>query len=108
MKKYILIVDDIHPIFIERAEALGYECDYQPLIKPDAAYQILNNYTGLVIRSKFRVDKTVIDLAPNLRFICRAGAGMDNIDEAYAQQKKLQLINAPEGNMDAVGEHAVG
>ena len=108
MKKNILIVDDIHPIFIERAEALGYECDYQPLIKPDAAYQLLNNYTGLVIRSKFRVDKTVMDLAPNLRFICRAGAGMDNIDEGYARQKNLQLINAPEGNMDAVGEHAIG
>lgn len=108
MKKKILIVDDIHPIFIERAEAMGYECHYQPLIKPDAAYPLLNNYNGLVIRSKFRVDKTVIDLAPNLRFICRAGAGMDNIDETYAQQKNLQLINAPEGNMDAVGEHAIG
>jgi D-3-phosphoglycerate dehydrogenase len=107
MKKNILIVDDIHPIFMERAEALGYTCDYQPLIKPAEAMEIIGNYAGLVIRSKFNVDRKVIDAASNLRFVCRAGAGMDNIDEAYAAEKNIQLINAPEGNMDAVGEHAV-
>ena len=108
MKKNILIVDDIHPIFMERAEALGYTCDYQPLIKPAEALEIIGNYAGLVIRSKFNVDRKVIDAATSLRFVCRAGAGMDNIDEAYAAEKNIQLINAPEGNMDAVGEHAVG
>ena len=106
--KNILIVDDIHPIFMEQAEALGYHCDYQPAIKPEQAYQIIGSYEGLVIRSKFLVDRKVIDLAKNLKFICRAGAGMDNIDEAYANEKGIKLINAPEGNMDAVGEHAVG
>jgi len=108
MKKNILIVDDIHPIFIEQAEAMGYTCDYRPTIKPDEAYEILSNYGGMVIRSKFLVDKKVLDLSTDLRFICRAGAGMDNIDEAYAIAKGIILINAPEGNMDAVGEHAVG
>lgn len=108
MKNNILIVDDIHPIFIEQAEAMGYTCNYQPTIKADEAFAILNNYDGLVIRSKFQVDKTVIDLAPNLRFICRAGAGMDNIDEDYALKQNITLINAPEGNSDAVGEHAIG
>lgn len=107
-KKNILIVDDIHPIFIEQAEALGYTCDYQPTIKPDAAYTILGNYEGLVIRSKFQVTKEVLDMAAKLQFICRAGAGMDNIDEDYARAEGIVLINAPEGNMDAVGEHAVG
>ncbi|MEO6849840.1 MAG: NAD(P)-dependent oxidoreductase, partial [Mucilaginibacter sp.] len=108
MKKNILIVDDIHPIFMEQAEALGYHCDYQPTIKPEEAYAILPDYEGLVIRSKFLVDKKVLDLAKNLQFVCRAGAGMDNIDETYALEKGIKLINAPEGNMDAVGEHAVG
>jgi D-3-phosphoglycerate dehydrogenase len=108
LKNNILIVDDIHPVFIEQAEELGYTCNYQPLIKPDAAYEILSEYAGLVIRSKFKMDKKVIDLATNLHFICRAGAGMDNIDEDYARAKNITLINAPEGNMDAVGEHAVG
>ncbi len=108
MKNRILIADDIHPIFIEQAEALGYTCDYQPQIKLDEALQIIAGYEGLVIRSKFNVDKQVIDTATNLHFVCRAGAGMDNIDEAYAKQKNIALINASEGNMDAVGEHAIG
>src|SRR3569832_982744 len=108
MNKNILIVDDIHPIFIERAEAMGYHCDYKPAIKPDEAYELLASYEGLVIRSKFLVDKNVLDLSTNLKFVCRAGAGMDNIDEDYAIEKGVTLINAPEGNMDAVGEHAVG
>jgi len=108
MKKNILIVDDIHPVFIEQAEALGYTCDYRPLIKASEAFEIIGDYAGLVIRSKFNVDRSVIDAATSLRFVCRAGAGMDNIDEAYAAEKNIKLINAPEGNMDAVGEHAVG
>lgn len=107
-KKNILIVDDIHPVFIEQAEALDYRCDYQPTIKPEEAYEIIGRYDGLVIRSKFLVTKQVIDISKNLQFICRAGAGMDNIDEDYARGKGVLLINAPEGNMDAVGEHAVG
>lgn len=107
MKKNILIVDDIHPVFIEQVEAMGYQCDYQPLIKSDEALKIIGNYTGLLIRSKFNVDRKVMDSA-NLRFICRAGAGMDNIDVDYAAEKNIQLINASEGNMDAVGEHATG
>jgi D-3-phosphoglycerate dehydrogenase len=108
LKKRILIADDIHPIFIEQAEALGYECDYQPQIKLDEALQIIAGYDGLVIRSKFNVDRQLMDIATKLQFVCRAGAGMDNIDDAYAAQKNIALINASEGNMDAVGEHAVG
>ena len=108
MKKRILIADDIHPIFIEQAEAQGYSCDYQPQIKLNEALQIIANYEGFVIRSKFNVDRQVMDAGVNLQFVCRAGAGMDNIDEAYASQKNITLINASEGNMDAVGEHTIG
>ena len=108
MKNNILIVDDIHPVFIEQAGALGYTCNYQPDITPAEALSIISEYTGLLIRSKFQVDKTTLDTATNLRFICRAGAGMDNIDEDYAIKKGIHLLNAPEGNSDAVGEHAIG
>ncbi len=87
---------------------MGYSCDYQPAITAQQALDIMANYEGLVIRSKFNVDKQVMDAGTNLRFICRAGAGMDNIDEAYAKQKNITLINASEGNMDAVGEQAIG
>jgi D-3-phosphoglycerate dehydrogenase len=108
LKNNILIVDDVHPIFMEQAEAKGYTCDYRPTIKTEEALQIIGNYAGLVIRSKFQVTKQVFDLATNLQFVARAGAGMDNIDEAYAAEKGIKLINAPEGNSDAVGEHAIG
>ncbi len=108
MKINILIVDDIDPIFIKMVEAAGCQCDYQPLIKPDEALQIIGNYEGLVMRSKFKLNRQYLDAGKNLRFVCRAGAGMDNIDEEYAAEKGITLINAPEGNMDAVGEHAIG
>jgi D-3-phosphoglycerate dehydrogenase len=108
LKNNILIVDDVYPVFMERAEAMGYHCDYSPDITKQKAFDVISDYEGLVIRSKFLVDKQFLDLAKSLRFVCRAGAGMDNIDEAYAAEKNITLINAPEGNMDAVGEHAVG
>jgi D-3-phosphoglycerate dehydrogenase len=108
LKNNILIVDDIHPIFMEQAEAMGFHCDYRPLIKPDEALQIIGGYEGLVMRSKFKLNRQYLDAGKNLRFVCRAGAGMDNIDEAYAAKRGITLLNAPEGNMDAVGEHAVG
>ena len=106
--KNILIVDDLHPIFIEQVEALGYTCNYKPTIKLDEVLAMIANYEGLMVRSKFQVDRAFLDAATNLKFIARAGAGMDNIDEAYAAEKGVTLVNAPEGNRDAVGEHAVG
>ena len=108
MEKNILIVDDIHPIFMKMVETVGYHCDYQPTIKPLEALQIIGNYNGLVMRSKFKLTREYLDAGRNLRFVCRAGAGMDNIDEPCAAEKGIILINAPEGNMDAVGEHAIG
>ncbi|MBU0697137.1 MAG: phosphoglycerate dehydrogenase, partial [Bacteroidetes bacterium] len=104
----ILIIDDLHPAFKIAAEQIGFEVDDQPLIKKEKVLEILKDYVGLAIRTKFRVDKEVIDMAPNLKFVARAGAGMDNIDVAEADEKNIHLINAPEGNADAVGEHCVG
>lgn len=104
----ILIVDDIHEILLEKLQRAGIAYDYQPQITRSEAEQLIPDYDGLIIRSKFQVDKAFIDLAPRLRFIGRAGAGMDNIDDRYAQEKKITLISANEGNRDAVGEHMIG
>ena len=108
MSNKILIVDDLHPAFKLAAEDMGFEVDDLPLIKKEEVLKILPNYIGLAIRTKFRVDEEVMNAAPNLKFVARAGAGMDNIDVAIADKKNIQLINAPEGNCDAVGEHAIG
>lgn len=106
--KRILIVDDLHPTFAEQATKLGYECTIEPLFTRAQALAVLADYHGLAIRTKFQVDREVIDAGRNLSFIARAGAGMDNIDEPYARSKGIVCINAPEGNRDAVGEHAIG
>lgn len=104
----VLIVDDIHPVFLEKLQQKNIAFDYRPAIGREETLDIIARYTGLVIRSKFKVDAAFLDAAPQLTFIARGGAGMDNIDEAYALQKGVLLLNAPEGNRDAVGEHMVG
>jgi D-3-phosphoglycerate dehydrogenase len=108
MKGKILIVDDLHPVFKERAIALGFEVDDLPLITREETLTILNHYVGIAVRTKFRIDADIFNAAPNLKFVARAGAGLDNIDEAYAAKRGIALLNAPEGNRDAVGEHAIG
>lgn len=108
MNNKILIVDDLHPAFKLAAEDLGFDVDDLPLIKKEEVLKILPNYIGLAIRTKFRVDEEVMNAGPNLKFVARAGAGMDNIDVTIAEKRNIQLINAPEGNSDAVGEHTIG
>ncbi|MFC3196421.1 NAD(P)-dependent oxidoreductase [Parapedobacter deserti] len=103
-----LIADDIHPVFLEKLQSKGIAFDYQPSIEKAQTLQIISQYTGLVIRSKFKVDAEFIDAAPHLSVIARGGAGMDNIDERYALDRGIILLNAPEGNRDAVGEHMIG
>ncbi|ANW96573.1 hydroxyacid dehydrogenase [Wenyingzhuangia fucanilytica] len=68
----------------------------------------ISDYDGIVIRSRFKIDKTFIDAASNLKFIARVGAGLESIDCDYAISKGIFLVAAPEGNMNAVGEHALG
>ncbi|MGE6220200.1 2-hydroxyacid dehydrogenase [Nubsella zeaxanthinifaciens] len=108
MSKKILIVDDLHPIFKEKAEALGYHVDDRPLITRAETLAVVKDYDGIAVRTKFRIDQELFDVAPKLQFVARAGAGLDNIDVDIAKQKGIALLAANEGNMDAVGEHAVG
>lgn len=108
MKSKILIVDDLHPVFKERAIRLGYDVDDRPEIDRAETLAVIDQYDGIAVRTKFRIDKELLDAASGLKFVARAGAGLDNIDEVCAGQLGIQLINAPEGNRDAVGEHATG
>lgn len=104
----ILIVDDIHPIFIDTMEQAGFLVDYEPFITYEEVLRSISDYEVLVLRSKFKVNCELIDLAKELKVIARAGAGMDNIDIDYAKSKNIQLISANEGNCDAVAEHMLG
>ncbi len=108
MNKKILIADQLHPAFKDEAEKLGYICDDMPGISRADTLDILKDYSGIAIRTKFLIDREIIDAGSNLEFIARAGAGMDNVDEEYAVARGIACINAPEGNRDAVGEHVIG
>ena len=104
----ILHLDTNHPLLWEQLEKAGFinEADYTST-KEEVESKI-ENYHGIVIRSRFKIDKTFIDKAKNLQFIARVGAGLESIDCEYAESKNIILIAAPEGNASAVGEHALG
>ncbi len=104
----ILHVDDNHPLLLEGLTAMGHENHLAYDVPLETLLPSLSQYDGLVIRSRFPIDKTFIDAATKLKFIARVGAGLENIDREYAQSKNIALIAAPEGNRNAVGEQALG
>jgi D-3-phosphoglycerate dehydrogenase len=104
----VLFIDSVHPRLQKELEAAGFICDLQYKWDKERIAQELVNYIGVVIRSRIKVDKELIDKGTNLKFIARAGAGMENIDVAYAHSKGIHCLHAPEGNRDAVGEHVLG
>lgn len=104
----VLFIDTTHPILPQKLEELGFQCDYFKDYQYNDYFNCIKDYDGVVIRSKIKLDKPIIDQAKNLRFIARVGAGLENIDVAYAESKGIHCINSPEGNRDAVAEHALG
>ncbi|MEE4197411.1 MAG: NAD(P)-dependent oxidoreductase [Bacteroidales bacterium] len=104
----VLFVDSTHQILPEKLSDAGFLCDYKPDITEKEIANIISGYDGLIIRSKLKIDKTIIDKASRMKFIGRVGAGLENIDTEYAHQKGIKCFNSPEGNRDAVGEHALG
>lgn len=104
----VVFLDTVHPILNNRLTANGFECIDATDKLLHEVLPILKDASGIVIRSKYRMDANILDAAPQLKFIARSGAGMENIDEEYCLNRKIQLMNAPEGNRNAVGEHALG
>lgn len=107
-KPLILHVDENHPLLIKGLKDMGFENVIEYNTPLEKLIPNLKLYKGLVIRSRFPIDKKFLDLATNLKFIARVGAGLENIDISYAEHKNISLIAAPEGNRNAVGEHALG
>jgi D-3-phosphoglycerate dehydrogenase len=104
----ILITDQLHPLLQQGLEQDGFTVDYRPDISAEEVLEIIPAYEGLVINSKVYAGKELIDRAPKLKFICRAGSGLEVIDTTYAAQKNIAAFNSPEGNRTAVAEHALG
>jgi D-3-phosphoglycerate dehydrogenase len=104
----VLFLDLVHPILEQRLTEYGYRCiDGTQLSREDAMSQ-LKDIQGIVIRSRIKMDEAFLSSANDLKFIARSGAGMENIDEDYCQKNSIELFNAPEGNRNAVAEHALG
>jgi D-3-phosphoglycerate dehydrogenase len=108
IKPKVLHIDENHPLLLDGLESLGYQniLAYDtPLSK---LLPKLQQYRGVIVRSRFPINKEFLDKAVNLKFIARVGAGLENIDISYAEKMDVDLISAPEGNRNAVGEHALG
>lgn len=104
----VLFLDIVHPILDETLTANGFTCDHDYRCTYDEALDLIPNYEGLVIRSRIPVDAKFLSAARSLKFIARSGAGLENIDLHAAASANIAVFNSPEGNMDAVGEHAIG
>lgn len=104
----ILHLDSNHPLLWEQLEKAGFQNEADFTSSKEVIESKIHHYNGIVIRSRFKIDKTFLDKATNLQFIARVGAGLESIDCDYATEKGIHLIAAPEGNKNAVGEHAIG
>ncbi|MCH4552340.1 2-hydroxyacid dehydrogenase [Aestuariibaculum lutulentum] len=104
----ILHLDTNHELMLNQLNDLGFTNHEDYTSSKEAVEAKISDYDGIILRSRFTIDKQFLDAATNLKFIGRVGAGLENIDCEYAEQKGIALIAAPEGNRNAVGEHALG
>jgi D-3-phosphoglycerate dehydrogenase / 2-oxoglutarate reductase len=104
----ILHLDTNHPLLFKQLNELGHTNELDNTSTKSAIEAKIHLYDGIVIRSRFTIDKKFLDKATKLKFIGRVGAGLENIDCEYATEKRICLISAPEGNRNAVGEHTLG
>lgn len=104
----VLHLDTNHPLIIEQFEALGFQNDEDYTATKEQILEKIHEYDGIIIRSRFSLDEAFLEKATKLKFIGRLGAGLENIDAKYAKSRGIFLAAAPEGNRNAVGEHALG
>ncbi len=104
----ILQLDTNHHLITEQLNANGFQVDEDTVSSYHKILEKINNYDGIILRSRIPVDKNFLEAAENLKFIARVGAGMENIDTETAKNSGILLFNAPEGNRDAVAEHVLG
>jgi len=105
---HVFFIDTVHPVLEEQLINNGLNCIDVTKDNLNDLKEKLAEADGIVIRSRFPMNESLLQYAPKLKFIARSGAGMENIDTAYCEKRNITLFNAPEGNRNAVGEHALG
>ena len=108
MKKRILITDKVHSFLSDGLKNKGFEVNYQSKMPYEDVCSVISDYDGVIINSKVICDRTFLDRASHLDFIGRLGSGLDIIDLPYAKEVGIKVISSPEGNANAVAEHALG
>lgn len=107
-KGNVLIAAPVHPVLTQGLEAAGYSLIHAVDITQDTASGLIKDCTGVVTSTRLQLDRSLIDMAPSLRWIGRMGSGLEVMDVAYATSKGIACLSSPEGNMNAVAEHALG
>jgi D-3-phosphoglycerate dehydrogenase len=108
ISKKCLVIDQMHESLFSMLREIGWDVEYQPTISREEIKKIHHQYEGLIVRSKAKINRDLLGENPILKFVGRAGAGLDNIDLEYLAEKKIHVLHAAEGNRDAVGEHTIG
>ena len=104
----VLHLDKNHPLILEQLQELGFTNEEDYTSSKEEILEKIDAYDGIIIRSRFKLDQAFLSAAKNLKFIGRLGAGLENIDTEFASAQGIKLFSAPEGNRNAVGEHALG
>ena len=104
----VLHLDENHPKLYQGFKQLGISNYFDFESEKKIIEKTISRYDGIVVRSRIGIDKYLIEKASKLKFIVRVGSGLENIDVDYAKKKEIKIISSPEGNSNAVGEHALG